>query len=147
MDNFVTRLEYILEFYELTASAFADKIGVQRSSLSHLLSGRNKPSLDFILKVKEAFPTLEFDWLLKGEGSFSSENMQQNFQGDMTNPATKDSGIPPSDSFSNMTKERNDNLTPPSEKNNFMHIIAGNDITQIIVFYQDGTFTNFKPRQ
>ena len=46
----------IFEYYGLTASLFADKINVQRSSISHLLSGRNKPSLDFILKVIENFP-------------------------------------------------------------------------------------------
>ena len=52
-DDFIKRLELILEYYGLNASAFADKIGVQRSSLSHLLSGRNKPSLDFILKIMD----------------------------------------------------------------------------------------------
>ncbi|PZQ78296.1 MAG: XRE family transcriptional regulator, partial [Flavobacterium johnsoniae] len=47
-EDFIKRLEKILDYYNLTASSFADKIGVQRSSISHLLSGRNKPSLDFI---------------------------------------------------------------------------------------------------
>ena len=58
-DHFVKRLETIFEYYGLTASLFADKINVQRSSISHLLSGRNKPSLDFILKVIENFPEVE----------------------------------------------------------------------------------------
>ena len=51
IEDFIKRLEKILDYYSLTASSFADKIGVQRSSMSHLLSGRNKPSLDFILKI------------------------------------------------------------------------------------------------
>ena len=51
IDDFIKRLEKILDYYGLSASVFADKIGVQRSNLSHLLSGRNKPSLDFILKI------------------------------------------------------------------------------------------------
>ena len=50
-DDFIKRLEIILDYYALSASGFADKIGVQRSSLSHLLSGRNKPSLDFIFRL------------------------------------------------------------------------------------------------
>jgi transcriptional regulator with XRE-family HTH domain len=66
-----------LDYYSLNASAFADKIGVQRSSLSHLLSGRNKPSLDFILKILEVFPDVDLYWILNGKGNFpknSDEN-------------------------------------------------------------------------
>jgi plasmid maintenance system antidote protein VapI len=55
-----------LDYYGLNASAFADKIGVQRSSLSHLLSGRNKPSLDFILKIVDVFPDVDLYWILNG---------------------------------------------------------------------------------
>jgi plasmid maintenance system antidote protein VapI len=53
----------LLDYYGLNASAFADKIGVQRSSLSHLLSGRNKPSLDFILKILDVFPDVDLYWI------------------------------------------------------------------------------------
>ena len=48
--NMIERLKVILDYYNLTSSSFAEKIDVPRSSISHLLSGRNKPSLDFILK-------------------------------------------------------------------------------------------------
>ena len=51
----IERLKLILDYYNLSASSFADKIDVPRSSISHLLSGRNKPSLDFIIKVETAF--------------------------------------------------------------------------------------------
>ena len=63
-DDFIKRLEIILEYYGVNASAFADKIGVQRSSLSHLLSGRNKPSLDFILKILDVYPEIDLYWIL-----------------------------------------------------------------------------------
>ena len=49
--DFADRLNNIMDYYHLSAAAFADKIKVQRASLSHLLSGRNKPSLEFVLKV------------------------------------------------------------------------------------------------
>ena len=48
--KFTSRLKKVMDYHQITASMFADKIGVQRSSISHILSGRNKPSLDFILK-------------------------------------------------------------------------------------------------
>ena len=61
---FLSRLEEIMETHQLNAAGFAERIGVQRSSVSHILSKRNKPSLDFILKIKSAFSDVSFNWLL-----------------------------------------------------------------------------------
>ena len=72
--DFIERLELLLQHYDLNASAFADKIQVQRSSISHLLSGRNKPSLEFVLKVVKSFPEVNLYWLLNGKGTFPSES-------------------------------------------------------------------------
>ncbi|MCC2591631.1 helix-turn-helix transcriptional regulator [Chryseobacterium sp. MFBS3-17] len=66
--NLNERIAKILEYSGYTASEFADAIEVQRSSVSHITSGRNKPSLDFLIKVKDRFPELQWDWLIKGEG-------------------------------------------------------------------------------
>jgi len=72
-EEFIVRLEKILDYYGLSAAAFADKIGVQRSSISHLLSGRNKPSLEFVMKVVRAFPEVNLYWLLNGKGTFPAK--------------------------------------------------------------------------
>lgn len=77
-EDFIKRLEFILDYYTLSASGFADKIGVQRSSLSHLLSGRNKPSLDFILKILEFFPEIDLYWILNGQGNFLKMKNEKN---------------------------------------------------------------------
>lgn len=68
--EFTTRIKKVMDFHQLSASLFADKIGVQRSSISHILSGRNKPSLDFILKITSEFKDVDIHWLLHGNGSF-----------------------------------------------------------------------------
>ncbi|RAJ12667.1 DNA-binding XRE family transcriptional regulator [Arenibacter echinorum] len=68
--DFINRIDQILKFHDLSASVFADTIGVQRSSISHLLAGRNKPSLEFVLKVVASFPEVDLYWLLFGKGSF-----------------------------------------------------------------------------
>ncbi|MCH7524064.1 MAG: helix-turn-helix transcriptional regulator, partial [Bacteroidetes bacterium] len=60
-----------------SASSFAEKIGVQRSSISHILSGRNKPSLDFILKVLSSYPEVELYWLLNGKGIFPVQEQER----------------------------------------------------------------------
>ncbi len=62
----VSRIKKLLENLQLSPSAFADSIGVQRSSLSHILSGRNKPSLDFIIKVLQQYPEVDLYWLITG---------------------------------------------------------------------------------
>jgi len=52
----------------ITPAQLANSIGVQRSGISHILSGRNKPSLDFVLKIFDSFPDLNETWLLQGKG-------------------------------------------------------------------------------
>ena len=67
------RISLLLKARNITASQFADEIGVQRSSISHVLSGRNKPSLDFIQKILKRFPEINPDWLLFGKGPMNTE--------------------------------------------------------------------------
>lgn len=61
------RIEMVIRMSNHTASSFSEAIGVQRSSVSHILSGRNKPSLDFLQKVLNTFPRVNGHWLLTGE--------------------------------------------------------------------------------
>ena len=75
--EFTTRLKKVMQHHQLTASLFADKVGVQRSSISHILSGRNKPSLDFILKVTNVFNDVTMEWLLNGKGSFPKNERKE----------------------------------------------------------------------
>lgn len=82
IEDFTGRLKQIMDYYQLSASAFAEKIGVRPSAISHLLSGRNKPSLEFVLKVLEAFNEVDLYWLLNGKGHF---------------PKTSPAPIPPKD--------------------------------------------------
>ena len=72
MEEFTNRLLEILENKNLSASQFAEKIGVQRSSVSHVLSKRNKPSLDFIIKISKTFDDISLDWLINGDNSLKS---------------------------------------------------------------------------
>ena len=75
-EQFIEKIEHILNYYNLSASLFAEKIGVQRSSLSHLLSGRNKPSLDFVIKIVEEFPDVDLYWFLFNQGTFPKQEME-----------------------------------------------------------------------
>ena len=72
------RIEKIKTYYELSNTEFAERIQVQPSSLSHIFSGRNKPSTEFIIKIKNAFPDLSLDWILLGHGSLENSIMEEN---------------------------------------------------------------------
>ena len=72
--NINDRFTKILEYSGFTASEFADEIDVQRSSISHIISGRNKPSLEFIVKIKNRFPEINWDWIILGQGEMLQNN-------------------------------------------------------------------------
>ena len=62
------RIAHIIRAKNLTAAEFALRLGIQPSNISHLLSGRNNPSLDFVKKLKETFPEYNLDWIIFGRG-------------------------------------------------------------------------------
>ena len=72
------RIKIWIESNGLKSSSFADKIGVNRSTVSHVLSGRNKPSVDFIEKMIRSFPDLNSNWLVVGDGFMrKSDNIKE----------------------------------------------------------------------
>jgi len=71
------RISKVIEYSNLTSSEFADEIDVQRSSISHITSGRNKPSLEFIIKIKSKFPEILWDWLVTGEGEMLKSELPE----------------------------------------------------------------------
>ena len=112
ISEFTTRLKKVMDFHHLSASTFADKVGVQRSSISHILSGRNKPSLDFVLKVTTEFKDVDIHWLLNGKGVFP------------------------------INTEKSATSTPSSLNSGYES--SGKKIQRIVVFYDDGSFGEFK---
>jgi len=146
-DDFIKRLEIILDYYSLNASGFADKIGVQRSSISHLLSGRNKPSLDFILKILEVFPDVDLYWILNGKGSFPKSNEvvieQKSSPASTIINAENEIGNLFTDNKKELTVSLPENVETgssiPSHKN------EANKIDKIVIFYTNGTFKSYVP--
>jgi len=92
------RLIQLLDLEQLSPSKFADIIGVQRSSISHVISGRNKPSFDFLQKTLKAFPGLNASWLMLGEGSMY-EHMGRSVSGNLFDPPVE-SGEPSGEDIS-----------------------------------------------
>ncbi|MBG6061903.1 transcriptional regulator with XRE-family HTH domain [Flavobacterium sp. CG_9.1] len=154
IEDFIKRLEFILDYYSLNASSFADKIGVQRSSLSHLLSGRNKPSLDFILKILAVFPDVDLYWILNGKGTFpkNSEQFDKNENTiepmvNSTAPTPPATEAIPENLFSeiNIPDPRTSLETKKVENPNGNKEPDSNAIDKIVIFYKNGTFKSYVP--
>ena len=126
-DEFILRLEKIMEMNQLNAATFSEIIGVQRSSVSHILSKRNKPSLDFILKINKAFEDVKLDWLILGEINGKTS----------TNLAEK----------TNLELENNSFHKNNTDSTSKKHIqIKNEEVIQIIHMYCDGSFQSFFPK-
>lgn len=144
IDDFIKRLEIILDYYNLSASAFADKINVQRSSLSHLLSGRNKPSLDFIIKVIEVFPEVDLYWILNGKGTFPKSEKNFSIQSTKQEVTSDETNTP--DLFStDQTNSKQPFINNEIEKKSIsLSNSEVKTIERIVIFYTDGSFKNYQ---
>lgn len=120
-DSIIERIRTVIEHYGLTVSTFADKIGVQRSSISHLLNGRNRPSLDFVLKVVQTYPEVNLYWLLNGKGQFPEQ--------------AESVSLPPI----------LDDAKAPTNPINDFH--TEKEAVKIVIFYSDGSFESFRAKK
>ncbi len=138
-EKFASRLNKILDFYDLSAASFADKIDVGRSSISHILSGRNKPSLDFVMKIVTNFPEVELYWLLNGKGKFPStsgstpENDKVKTVDEISSPTRSSENIP-----------ETPQINPPEKISTIPTGRPGKEIQKIVIFYKDGSFDAFE---
>ncbi|MBN2167544.1 MAG: helix-turn-helix transcriptional regulator [Marinilabiliaceae bacterium] len=156
------RLTKILQHEKLTSAKFADLIGVQRSSVSHILSGRNKPSLDFLGKILAQFPHLSGDWLISGNGAMiktgvSSKtitNSNNLFNQSNTVIKQEDVSQTPLKPGNTISKLFNDSLGIQSQQsvnntdnspgnNTIIKKTENKHIDRIVVFYSDRTFIEY----
>ncbi|EDM44579.1 putative DNA-binding protein [unidentified eubacterium SCB49] len=134
--EFAKRIEKILSYYGISATAFAVAISFNRSTISHILSGRNKPSLEFVLKIVETYPEVELYWLLNGKGSFPpSEISNKNISEVKKEPLVKNITSPIQEETIVNTTQQTD--TSPRANNS--------NIDRIVIFYSDGSFKEYLP--
>lgn len=141
------RIIQFLNENNLTSTKFADKIGVQRSSISHILSGRNKPSFDFIEKMLLAYPDLNAQWLITGKGNMFANQpslFNRSKEKEEENLTSRESNIQNSidQSGERPQSAKEKEITTPYTKE-----IPKNSssIERVIVFYANGSFKEYKP--
>jgi len=138
------RILALLKDKQISATKLADMIDVQRSSISHILSGRNKPSFDFIEKILIAYPDLNAQWLITGKGEMYTHQkslFDQDFQSseEHNNLTSRESHIQ-STIDDNMELKKSETVKSNIPGNENKH-----KIERIVIFYNDGKFKEYKP--
>jgi transcriptional regulator with XRE-family HTH domain len=118
------KIKQILLDKNITPSIFADEIGIQRSSMSHILAGRNKPSLDIVQKIVKRFPELGLNWIL------DDEDLPK------TQPETKP-GSRGRSNGANLSPQ----IKPATERKRNQE---EKTIERVLIFYTDGSYKEFK---
>ena len=157
--NLSAKIELLIQAKKLSASQFADTLGIPRSSISHILSGRNKPSLDVVQKILIAFPEIPAEELLDDKRELSIvASVPKVAAATSITPSLFDAVIPsapesPKNSLAEQTIVQS-NLRRPRESSpkTVVPTVApattahlAKKIERVLIFYTDGTFTESKP--
>jgi len=132
MEGFSQRLQQIIEHYGINAGILADRLSIQRSTLSHLFAGRNRPGFEFLEKLLAAFPDLNLNWVVSGQGEMiAGRTAVQPLQPVSSLPET-----PVLDLFQSPPQPGPDVISPPAA--------TGKKTTvRVVMLYSDGTFDEY----
>lgn len=140
-----TRLKQFLAAENITQAQFADSINVVRASVSHVLSGRNNPSFDFIKAMMQRYPNLNIDWLMFGKGRMYKDTapvQEPDFPEDLLFPVESEESprisqpvhmeeVPPQETISHDIKPL-DNIS--------QSIVNQRKVSKILILFDDGTY-------
>jgi len=142
----VDRVKKIIELKGLNPSYFADHIGISRSSLNHVLNGRNNPSLELVKKIREKYPDISYDWLISESGPMSCLERQIIYPlFDM------DESVPEKKATKSESKEEialkppAETVKPPDLDGIITEKKVGKRILKTIILYSDNTFESLSP--
>lgn len=139
------KLEFLLKHNALTATQLARMLDIQPSGISHIISGRNKPSFDLVVKILKAFPDLNPDWLLlDSDAIFRCEVASPTIRHEISDVVPSSSPVLPFDEVSNIEASEDKKIS----KNDFAPIFpssqnSGKKVERIIVMYSDRTFESY----
>ncbi len=136
------RIKKVVKESGLSNGDFARRLGVKPSSISHILSGRNKPSLDFVTKLLRAFPSVDAYWLLFGRDGGAGDNASSN----LVSSVERESGDISSSGGSAFLVGDEDAPSYGTETKTPGKTTGVASAERIVVFYADGTFKSYRPR-
>ena len=145
------RIKMVMERENMASGTFAESIGIQQSTLSHILNGRNNPSLDVIMKVHQRYTYINLEWLLYGKGNLmennssatpSSDYLPSLFDENQLNPPKR---ADDSEYRKEIVPKPSENLSKETVKQEIRYIERpSRKITEIRIFFDDNTYETFK---
>ena len=142
----------IMDREKLTAGAFAESIGASQATISHILGGRNKPSVEMLLRVHQRYVDINLEWLLTGKGEMSSVPSADVTQGDSgyplfaENAENSSGGTGDAENRKEMPLERPQNKPKEIVKQEIIYKERPpRKITEIRIFFDDNTYEIFRP--
>jgi len=137
----IDRIRQLMDFKNLSASQFADEVEIPRAVVSHILSGRNKPSLDVMLKIIQTHPDINMNWLFLGEGAMLKALATQAKLPDAPQkpapvPADTKSDVPEDAARAEKNQDKRIGQPPALPALEPQKVVE-----QIIIFYTDKTFS------
>jgi len=143
------KVKQILIDKSISPSHFADEIGVQRSSVSHILAGRNKPSLDIVQKIIRRYPDLGMEWIMDEEELPDIElDRRVNNQGN----SRQKSSVPSNSALLESSEKKSPDISTvqrnleAKENSRTVFETVQKSIERILIFYSDGTFKQYTPQ-
>lgn len=154
MELIKDRLAHILRAKNLTASQFAEMMGIQPSNVSHLLNGRNKPSLDFLIKLKEVYPEYSFDWIIMGKKPitvnepmpFTADNQPFKYDEFENDRVVEFDDIDEIHEDTYINDENTKINKDVNKAENTSELIGNQKVEKLIIIYSDKTFDVVLPR-
>ena len=164
--NINDKIKQILIDKNLTPSYFADEIGVQRSSISHILSGRNRPSFDIIQKIIRRFPELGYEWIMEEDAQLNNQTSQVSYgvqRNVQPSPIDRRDRFANQPSFSpvsasSVSNRNQRNEIPPIPQQGIASpvdmafttestpvVVTEKKVERILIFYTDGSFREYSP--
>lgn len=148
------RLEMLMKSEGLNAVRLAEIIGVQRSGISHILSGRNKPGFDFLVSMLQRFPNVNPDWLLLGKGTMYKSDLSEVSQittaeNQIVELSAEPNLFKPFDSpINEQPKPPTKNLKPEQCIENIVpeKMVTQGEVERVMLFMRDGTFVCYNPK-
>jgi len=142
------RLRILMDNYELSSSQFADKLEIQRSAISHLLSGRNKPSILILEKIIRYFPDVDINWLITGKGSILKNTLsEQEIKENSTPEFSQEQTINFEDDNTTQSIEKEGVMGGEEELYQSQYAKKNVPVEKIILIFQDNTFEVLQPKK
>ncbi|GAB3814600.1 helix-turn-helix transcriptional regulator [Pontibacter rugosus] len=124
----IDRIKQLMEYKSLSSTQFADAIEIPRATVSHILSERNKPSLEVIMKIASTYRDVSINWLMLGEGAMTAAN-----------------AATPAVAAPEITSDHTVDSQPATVKTANIATAANKQVQQIVIFYSDNSFTAYTP--